>query len=123
MATSSPNLYDGGLDNCILLILLAVKLLVGALIGNNSNASLFEVSLINTLSELTTDSVLLPNGLPCHAGLSSISGKDLPLKVLAKMHDGCPLTCEVLSRAATKAATSWPSTTCVFQPKDSNRLR
>jgi len=57
---------------------LAERLLVGALMGNSSKANLFDVSLIRDLTALITESVLFPNGFPCHDGLSSISGKNLP---------------------------------------------
>lgn len=64
----------------MLVMSFGARLLVGALMGNNSNASLPELSLIRVLSELITVSVLFPNGFPCHDGLSSISGKNLPFK-------------------------------------------
>ena len=61
-------------------MLLGVRLLVGALIGKSSKASLFDVSLMSALTALITESVLIPNGFPCQDTLSSISGKNLPLK-------------------------------------------
>jgi hypothetical protein len=54
-------------------ILLADRRFVGFLISNNSCASLFVLSFINSFTALITDSVFPPNGLPCHEALSSIS--------------------------------------------------